>query len=248
VIGGTLKAGSLVALSPSSAFTVDGNGTLDLGGFSNTIGSLNGGGLVTNTGPLSPAILTVGADGSGATFSGILADGASSIGLTKIGGGLMLLNGSSTYSGPTLVSVGILQACSNTAFSPSSAFTVNSVLDLNGFSNTIGSLAGTGTVTNADGGPTTLTAGVDNSSTTFSGHLDDGTSALAFVKAGAGTMILASPGTYSGGTSIFPGTLVAAASNALGTGPVQLIAGTLIIQEGVTLPESNKLRGRRHLK
>ena len=91
-------------------------------------------------------------------------------------------------------------------------------------------------MTNADGGPTTLTAGVDNSSTTFSGHLDDGTSALAFVKAGAGTMILASPGTYSGGTSIFPGTLVAAASNALGTGPVQLIAGTLIIQEGVTLP------------
>ena len=100
MIGGTLKAGSLVALSPSSAFTVDGNGTLDLGGFSNTIGSLNGGGLVTNTGPLSPAILTVGADGSGATFSGILADGASSIGLTKIGGGLNVLERVEYLLGP----------------------------------------------------------------------------------------------------------------------------------------------------
>ena len=49
-------------------------------------------------------------------------------------------------------------------------------------------------------------------------------------------MLLTGANTYSGGTSIFPGTLVAAADNALGSGPVQLIAGTLVISAGVRLP------------
>ena len=46
------------------------------------------------------------------------------------------------------MSMGILRAGSQTAFSAKSAFTVNAQLDLNGFSNTIGSLAGNGIVTN----------------------------------------------------------------------------------------------------
>ena len=49
----------------------------------------------------------------------------------------------------TTVSAGTLQAGSTTALSATSDFTVNSTLDLGGFSNAIGSLAGTGTVTNS---------------------------------------------------------------------------------------------------
>ncbi len=41
---------------------------------------------------------------------------------------------------------------------------------------------------------------------------------------------------YTGGTNILPGTLVAAGNDALGTGPVQLFNGTLTILAGVTLP------------
>ena len=70
----------------------------------------------------------------------------------------MTLTGSNFYSGPTLVSAGTLQAGSNTAFSPISAFSVNAFafLDLNGNSNTLGSLAGGGTVTNNGSAPATL--------------------------------------------------------------------------------------------
>ena len=235
---GTLQAGSTTAFSPNSAFTV--NSVLDLNGNSNTVGSLAGNGTVTNNNNESaPVTLTAGGDNSNTTFSGTLtdgADGAGSLGFTKTGTGTMLLTGANTYSGPTTLSAGTLQAGSTTAFSPNSAFTVNSVLDLNGHSNTIGSLAGTGTVTNADGSAAILTAGGNNSSTTFSGTLADGTSRLGFTKTGVGTMLLTGANTYSGGTSIFPGTLVAAADNALGSGPVQLIAGTLVISAGVRLP------------
>ena len=99
--------------------------------------SLAGSGTVTNNG-LSPAILSAG-DATTTTFSGTLTDGMSTLGFNKIGAGTMILSGSNTYSGITLVSVGTLQAGSPTAFSPNSAFTVNSTLDLNGNSNTIGS-------------------------------------------------------------------------------------------------------------
>ena len=91
-------------------------------------------------------------------------------------------------------------------------------------------------MTNADGSAAILTAGGNNSSTTFSGTLTDGTSRLGLLKTGVGTMILTGASTYSGGTNIFPGTLVAAGDERLGSGPVQLFNGTLIIPAGVTLP------------
>ena len=58
--------------------------------------------------------------------------------------------------------------------SATSDFSVNSILDLNSFSNTIGSLAGSGTVTDS-GAAATLTAGADSNSTIFSGLLQNGT-------------------------------------------------------------------------
>ena len=51
-----------------------------------------------------------------------------------------------------------------------------------------------------------------------------------------GTVVLNNPNNpYSGGTNVLPGTLVAAASGALGTGIVQMFNGTLTILAGVTL-------------
>ena len=275
---GTLQAGATTAFSPNSAFTV--NSTLDLNGFSNTVGSLAGGGNVTNTGA-TPVILTAGGDNTDTTFSGTLTNGTlpvSLLGLTKtgngkliltgtntytggttisggtlqignggavgsitggvidngnfafnrsdtalifsgnvsgtgtlgqIGTGMTTLSGENTYSGATTVSAGTLRANSTTALSPNSAFTVNSTLDLHGNSNAVGSLAGSGTVTNNNADlPTILTAGGDNTSTTFSGILTNGNNnSLGLTKVGLGTMTLTGTNTYTGGTIITGGTL-----------------------------------------
>ena len=94
-------------------------------------------------------------------------------------------------------------------------------LDLNGFSNAIGSLsdfpappfsgASFGTVkgNNAAGALTILVTGGNNTNTTFSGVIQDGTvgSALRLVKTGTGTQTLAGKSTYTGGTLIANGTL-----------------------------------------
>ena len=73
--------------------------------------------------------------------------------------------------------------------------------DLNSFNQTIGSLAGAGSVTL---GAATLTTGSDNTSTTFSGTIS-GTGGLT--KIGAGTLVLTGNNPYSGATAVNGGRL-----------------------------------------
>jgi autotransporter-associated beta strand protein len=75
--------------------------------------------------------------------------------LSQIGSRTLTLSGNNSYSGTTTINAGTLQAGSTTGFSPNSAFTVNSVLYLNGFNNSITSLSGntTGSVTNKGAKP-----------------------------------------------------------------------------------------------
>jgi autotransporter-associated beta strand protein len=124
-------------------------------------------------------------------------------GLTKLGAGTLLLSGANTYSGATNVNAGSLQAGAVNVFGNNSAVTVASgaTLDLNSFNQTIGSLAGAGSVKL---GLASLTAGGDNSSTTFSGDISG---AGGFAKTGNGTMTLTGANSYSGGTTINGGTL-----------------------------------------
>ncbi len=136
--------------------------------------------------------------------------------LIKDGIGVLTLTGNNTYTGATTVNAGVLLAGSAGAFSPASAFTVNTgaVLDLGGFDNAVGSLSGSGVVQNSatsevPTSPTnaavtaalpanTLTVGGNNTSTTFSGTLQDGTNVLALNKVGTGTLVLTGTNTYTG--------------------------------------------------
>ena len=159
------------------------------------------------------------------TYGGVITGGGN---LTKIGPGTLVLWGSNAYGGATFVEEGILQAGSTTALSPNSAFTVNSQLDLNGFSNTIGSLAGDGIVTNDGPVAATLTVGNNNASTAFGGILQNGTSLLGLTKIGSGILTLSGANTYSRGTIISAGAITTQNASALGTGPVTFGNGTAL--------------------
>ncbi|WP_210337918.1 autotransporter-associated beta strand repeat-containing protein [Bosea sp. 46] len=215
--GGTTIAGGAISISKDSNLgSTSGALTLDGGVLQVTGTTLNG--LARN--------IILGSNGGGfdiveAGNSFIVNQSLSGTGsLSKTGAGTLVLKGASSYSGTTTVSGGTLRAGVAGAFSSNSAFTVASgaTLDLAGFSQTIGSLAGTGTVTLGSG---TLTAGANNSSTTFSGTI---TGTGGVTKRGTGTLTLTGTNTYTGSTKVSSGKLVVNGSLA---STVTLDGGTL---------------------
>ena len=223
----TLLAGSTTALSAGSAFQINANGLLDLGGFNNTILSLSGivGGSIRNSG-LPNAVLQFG-DGNANTFAGTIVSGpigSGTLGLTKVGGGTQILSGANTYTGPTTVNAGRLQAGVASVAGVSGAFGFNSAvkltnagttLDLATFNNTIGSLNG-GVGTFVQGNGSTLTTGALNSPDAFAGVIQDGGGAFGLTKVGTGTMTLSAINTYTGATTVNGGKLLAGSAQAFG--------------------------------
>lgn len=203
------------------------SGTLDLGGHDQTVAyisqtsnfpDINGDQNITGGGTLT--IDTVA--GGAYEYHGRISDGATATSITKNGTGTQILENNtgttSDYSGATTVNAGILQASSSDSLSASSAVTIASsaTLSISGQDNEIGSLAGAGTVENVDNAgvlasalsAATLTTGADNTDTTFSGTIQDGsTAALSFTKTGTGTQTLTGANTYTGTTVVSEGML-----------------------------------------
>ena len=73
VSAGTLKAGATDALSPYSAFTV--NGSLDLAGDNELLESLSGSGTVTDSASPLTSELSIYNGGATTTFSGVMQNG-----------------------------------------------------------------------------------------------------------------------------------------------------------------------------
>jgi autotransporter-associated beta strand protein len=202
--GGTLIVSAII---PGS----DNDGTLNLGS-----GTLQAGATFSTTIPItltaSGGYATIDTAGYTLTLSGALSGPG---GLVKTDSGTLVLAGSNTFSGPTLISGGTL-TLSNVAALQNSTVTVNATNGL-AFSNAgtylLGALAGGGGFSLDSG--VTLSVGADGASTSFSGALS-GSGSLA--KAGTGTLTLAGSNSYSGGTSVTNGVVAAENQSAIPSG------------------------------
>ncbi len=222
ILAGTLRAGGADVLSSDSAFTVSAGATLDLADLSQTVGSLAGEGNVL----LGSGTITTGGDGTDTDFGGSISGTG---GVVKKGASVLTLSGNSTYTGNTTVSRGTLKAGADHVFSAASAVTVaaGASLQLAGFDQTTGSLAGSGNVKLGKG---TLTTGGDNSSTTFSGSIS-GTGGV--IKSGSGTFTLLGSNSYSGRTTVQSGILAAGAVDVFSsTSAVRVDGGAILQLEG----------------
>ncbi len=236
-------------LPTTTALTIADGAAVITGNGSQTLASLAGGtgtaGFNLGTGTLTVGDTTATTFGGTLTAAGLTKTGS---GTLTLGGGTTNALGAFTVADGTIiaaktagdatgtgtVTVGDAAGAANSAtlqlnaanqINNASAVVVNSDgrLSLNGFSETIGSLAGSGSVA-LGAGQLTLAS---NASTTFSGAIS-GTGGLT--KTGTGTLTLSGPSTYSGSTTINAGTLYVRSSNGLGTGP-----GGVTIANGASL-------------
>ncbi|MCE0497906.1 MAG: autotransporter domain-containing protein [Methylacidiphilales bacterium] len=180
--------------------------------------------------------------GTTATYSGILSgsNGALTIG-DSMNAGTVILNGSNTYTGATVISAGTLAMGTNGSIASSSEVDLTNsgtTFDISsGGSQSIGDLSGTnGSTVSLGGNNLTVTTSATN---TFAGTIADGGlgggTGGSLTVTGTGELILTGSNSYSGGTTITTGTLEAGSSSALGTGNVTLNGGTLEATYGTAL-------------
>jgi len=243
---GILRVGAANSL-PTTGAIILANTTgaaLDLNGNNTLIGSLSGGGTNGGHVTLGNATLTVG-DSANTTFGGIISGTGGSV--VKQGSGVITLTNSSTYTGSTTINAGAIRNGTNNALPPVTALfladAASVLLDLDGFSQTVGSLAGGG----ANGGMIALGSGTltvgDSSNTTFGGTIAGTGGSL--VKQGSGTLTLANANSYTGHTTVSAGILSVGHAGALGTtasgttvsagGALELPGGLVLDGEGLTL-------------
>ena len=242
--GTSVTNGAMLQLNGVSmsgeALTINGTGVGSAGALSNVTGASSWTGNIVMSASSSigaTATLTINGIISGATF-----------GLTKVGTGILELNGANSYTGSTTISAGTLKLIAASAIITTSDVvmnptTGNAYLDVYGASVTIGSLAssgaGTSYVTSTGGGDITLTiSGTTNS--TFAGIIEDGTAtSLSIIKAGTSVLTLSGVNTYAGLTTVSAGTLIVTNASSLGSGGVgagtSVTSGATLQINGVTI-------------
>ena len=231
VAAGTLRAGSTTAFGGAAngtgagAMTVEAGATLDLAGFSNYVGGLNGDGDVT----LGSATLNI---NSGGTFSGTIS-GTGGISMSRFT--QTMIGCGNDYTGTTVIASGLTTDCiadggSASGIGASSAASSSLVF-------TGGSLGYTGGDVVTDRG-FTLQSGagiidVINAATTleFTGEV---VGAGFLEKRGDGALVLSGANSYANGTRIRAGVLQAGSTSAFGTGNMTIdnVAGATLDLNG----------------
>ena len=168
--------------------------------------------VVEYSGPSATTNRTVSLTGSSGGGIGV-SNAATTLTLTGVvsgtadlvvhGPGTLQFNGANEYEGATRIASGTLRFGSSESIPNTSPVEVQAggTLDVNGITETIGSLAGAGNVVMADGH---LITGVNHSSSTFSGSVSGHG---IFSKIGAGVLTLSGISSYTAWNNIGGGTL-----------------------------------------
>ena len=224
-----------------STIYLNGNGTLDIFGYSQTFSSIYGSSAlttITNNG-ISPATLTINGITPG-YFNGAIKDGTSLVSFTLSSTGTYTLSGSNTFSGITTLNSGTLKLGSTNSFSQNSDVVMNSnsALDLASYSTVIGSLSSSSLQTrvlNSVSGVSALSVSGTHS-TNFAGLIIDnsgsGTGIVSLNIATTGSLALTGVNQFSGGLTLSSGTLVVSQDTNLGTVPITLTSGALSFKGG----------------
>jgi fibronectin-binding autotransporter adhesin len=247
------------AMSGSGSLTKSGTGTLVLAGTNIYSGgtTVSGGILQGNTASLQGNILNnasvVFEQATNGTYGGTMSGAGM---LTKTGAGTLILGGSNSYSGGTIVSGGILQG--TTANLQGNIRNNASVVFNQATSGTYaGSLSGTGSVVIQGGGVVNL-IGTNSyiGGTTISGTTAQGNSAslqgnilnngsVVFNQTTAGTYAGAMSG--SGGMTLQGGGILGMTGSSTYTGPTTVSGSTLVVNGSlastVTLDSSSMIGG-----
>ena len=197
-------------------------GTWDLNdsgtnGISNRIKRVSGtGGTITNSGTGESLVVFAARDVNvvpTVSWAGAIKDGTNGgkVAVTITNGGsngqIMVFSGSHTYTGVTSIDRNTLRAGAVNCLSPGSDFVLSnqpdSTLDLNGFDNAIGSLAGSNAASKVLLGSATLTVG--GSGTGYFNGVISGTGGV--IKNGTGSLGLTGSNAYTGDTVVNDGIL-----------------------------------------
>ena len=240
--GATTVAGGLLQISASerivntTPLVVDSNATFDLQAFNETVGAvtLANGTITSTTGVLSGAVYHVENGLVSARLGGVAA-------LDKATPGTVVLSGSNTYSGATLINNGTLRIGASDRIANTSPLTIDNgaTFDMQGYNETVATVSLTNGTIRGTGVLTGTGYNVKNG-VVFVGLA--GTGAVNLVKDTSGWVTLNGVSTYTGATTVAAGLLVVngslqsavtvAAGTLSGTGTV---ANTVMVQAGAAL-------------
>jgi fibronectin-binding autotransporter adhesin len=243
---GILQLGNANAAQASTVALAGGTLALSSGIKTFNVGGLSGSGNLALTDTSSTAAtLVVGANNANTTYSGTLSGGGS---LTKTGNGVLMLTATNSYTGPTAVSAGVLQAATTASlpgYGTSGMVTVASNAEL--AVNYGGSSDWTSSQVDAAREKVNFQSGsmlaVDTTNATAPvTYASNISGSLGITKAGAGTLMLTGSNTFTGAVDIAAGTLAIPSASALGAagqGQLQVAGpGSLQITGSTTLPGS----------